>query len=51
MYTKLDEQRRKQILSGFIKKGYGDIYGAEEKQPDEEKSLAEQEREKEQNKK
>jgi hypothetical protein len=51
MYTKSDEQRRKQILSGFIQKGCGGTYGAEEKQPAEEKSPAEQEREKEQNKK
>ena len=52
MYTKSDEQRRKQILSGFIQKGCGGTYGTEEKQPvAEEKSPAEQEREKEQNKK
>ena len=52
MFTKSDEQRRKQILSGFIQKGCGGSYGTEEKQPvAEEKSPAEQEKEKEQNKK
>ena len=51
MFTKSDEQRRKQILSGFVQKGCSSTYGTEEKQPAEEKSPAEVEREKEQNKK
>ena len=51
MYTKSDEQRRKQIFSGFIQKGCSGIYGVEKEQPAEEKSPAEQEKEKKQNKK
>lgn len=51
MYTKLDEQRRKQILGGFVQKGCNasDIFNsAEEKQSaSEETSPAKQEREKE----
>ena len=51
MFTKSDEPRRRQILSGFVQKGCGNSSGTEEKQSTEEKSPAEVEREKEQNKK